>query len=100
MKLWLKYAIAIAGVAGIGTAYYLPAETFLAFVTVWLLLIPAAVIVYLIYGLREYIKHRIHRIIVSIKPSDAMIALARREALLRKEKEILYKEFNNDIRRS
>lgn len=36
---------------------------------------------------------------VSIKPGEAMMALARREALLRKEKEILYKELRNEERR-
>ncbi|MDJ1420461.1 MAG: hypothetical protein M5U10_00955 [Candidatus Methanoperedens sp.] len=98
MRSWLKYAI-VAGGAVMGTAYYLPASTFLAFLTVWLLLIPAAAIVYLACGLREYIKNRRNRIMVSIKPGEAMMALARREALLRKEKEILYKELRNEERR-
>ncbi len=72
------------------------AWVFIAFVAGWLFLIPAAVVVFLIYGLIIYMKERKHRIAVTIKPTEAMRALARREAELRKEKEkILYEEFQD-----
>ncbi|MCZ7362089.1 MAG: hypothetical protein O8C58_01925 [Candidatus Methanoperedens sp.] len=75
-------------------AYYYPAQTFLAFSVGWLFFIPAAFIVYLTYGFIEYMKERRHRIVVSVKPSEAMIALSRREAELQREKDRLYKELH------
>ncbi len=92
MKYRTKYIAAAVGGSVIGAAYFFPSESFLAFVGGWLFLIPAVSIVFLAYGLREYMKDRKNRIMVSIKPSEAMKALARREAELQKEKEILYEE--------
>jgi len=75
------------------SAYYFPAETFLAFTAGWLFIIPAAFIVYLAYGLAVYMSERKHRIEVTVKPTEAMKALARREMELKREKEkILYEE--------
>ncbi len=39
-------------------------------------------------------KERRHRIVVSVKPSEAMMALSRREAELQREKDRLYKELH------
>ncbi len=93
MDKWAKY-IAAAAVAGavMGTAYYYPAQTFIAFVMGWLFLIPAAFIVYLAYGVWVYSRDLRRTIIVKVKPSEAIRALARKEAALKKEKEILYEE--------
>lgn len=93
MKDWIKYAAAIVvGATIIADAYFLPVETFLAFVIGWLFLIPATFVVYMLVGLRKYMEERKRRIVVSIKPSEAMKTLARREAELKREKERLYEE--------
>ncbi len=94
MKSWVKYAIAaVVGATVMAAAYYLPMETFQTFVVGWLFLIPATFAVYHLVGLRELLKERTHRIVVSIKPTEAMKALARREATIKKEKEILFENF-------
>ncbi len=94
MENWAKY-IAAAAVAGavMGVAYYYPALTFIAFVMGWLFLIPAAFIIYLLWGVWVYGRDLRHRIIVRMKPTEALRALARKEAELKKEKGILYEEF-------
>lgn len=99
MKHWIKYVAAAIGGTIAGAVYFLPSEMFLAFVAGWLFLIPAAGIVLLAYGLREYMKDRKNRIMVSIKPNEAMRALARREMELQREKELLLKELNNGVKR-
>lgn len=99
MKYWMKYATAIAGGTVIGGAYILPSEMFLAFLAAWLLLIPATVVVYLAYGLLRYMKDRKQRIMVSIKPNEALNAIVRREAELKKEKERLYEEIRREVNR-
>ena len=87
----LKYLVAFsAAVSFMVVSYYYPAETFLVFSVGWLFFIPAAFIVYMVYGFMEYMNERRNRIVVSIKPSEAMKALARREAELQREKERLY----------
>ncbi len=89
----LKYFVAtVFAVAGVGAAYYYPAETFMAFVAGFVFGIPAAVLVYMVYGLWVYRRERKHRITVTIKPTEVMKALARREAELKREKELLYNE--------
>ena len=90
----IKYLVAaVAAAAFMASTYYLPAETFIAFTAGWLFAIPAAFIAYMVYGLSVYLKERKHVIAVTIKPTEAMKALARREEELRKEKErILYEE--------
>ncbi|MDD5474287.1 MAG: hypothetical protein PHU34_09110 [Candidatus Methanoperedens sp.] len=94
MKSWVKYAIAVVvGATIMVAAYYLPMETFQAFVIGWLFLIPATFAVYMLVGLREHLKERTNRIVVSVKPTEAMMALARKEAAIQKEKELLYEEF-------
>ncbi len=84
----IKYIVALA-VAGSFTAsaYYFPAETFLAFTAGWLFVIPAAFAGYMVYGFVVYRRERKHRIAVTLKPSDAMKALVRREIELAREKE-------------
>lgn len=93
MKSWVKYvATAVVGATVMGAAYILPMGTFQAFVIGWLFLIPATFAVYMLFSLREYMQDRKNRIVVSIKPTEAMKALARREVALKAEKELLYEE--------
>ncbi len=99
MKYWIKYVAAAIGGTIVGAAYFLPSGLFLTFVTGWLFLIPAAGIVLLAYGLREYMKDRKNTILVSVKPGEAMRALARREMELQREKELLLKELSNGVKR-
>lgn len=91
----MKYIIAaMAASIFMGSAYIFPAETFLIFTVGWLFFIPAAFVTYMIYGLISYMKDRKHKIVVEIKPTEAMKAIARREAELQKEKErLLYQEY-------
>ncbi len=90
----IKYlAAAAAALAFMASTYYLPAETFLAFTAGWLFAIPAAFIAYMAYGVSVYLKERKNVIAVTLKPTEAMKALARREEELRKEKEkLVYEE--------
>lgn len=90
-----KYTISIAAAAGfVGSAYYYPAETFIASTVGWLFIIPAAFVVYMGYGFVQYMKERKNRITVRTMPSEAMRSIARREAQLNKEKEmLLYEEY-------
>lgn len=93
MKSWMKYAATmVVGATVMAAGYFLPMETFQAFVIGWLFLIPATFAVYMLFGLQEYLHERKNRIVVSIKPTEAMKALARKEAALEKEKELLYEE--------
>lgn len=97
MEKWAKY-IAAAAVAGavMGAAYYYPAETFIAFFAGWLLIIPAAFIVYLVYALWVYSKDFRHRIIVKIKPSDAIKSIQHINAAAQsKIKKLMYEETNS-----
>ncbi len=96
----IKYVVtSVVGGTVIGAVYYFPEKSFLTFVTGWLFLISAAFVAYMVYGLREYLKDQKHRIAVEIKPSEAMRAIARREAELKREKEMLYEEFHNQTKR-
>lgn len=71
----------------------LVAGVFMAFVLGWLFFIPVVVGVLLVYGLVVYLRDRKNRITVTVKPTEAMRAIARREADLKKEKErIMYEE--------
>jgi len=93
MKSWVKHTVQlIVGATVIAAVYFLPGRTFMAFVLGWLLLIPATFGVYMLLGLKEYINNRKNRIVVSVKPSEAMMALARREAALQTEKELLLEQ--------
>lgn len=70
------------------------AGLFITIGVIWLFLIPAAVAGLLILGFTVYMKERKHRIAVSIKPTEVMKAIARREGELHREKEkILYESF-------
>lgn len=95
MENWAKY-IAAAAIAGavMGAAYYYPAETFIAFVAGWLLTIPVAFIVYLVYALWVYSKDLRHRIVVKIKPYDAVKLLQRIKEAQIKIEELLHEEAN------
>jgi hypothetical protein len=95
MANWGKYgiAVAIAGTSMAG-AYYYPAEFFITFTAGWLFFIPAAFVGYMAYGLWKYKIDQKNRIIVQIKPTEGMKAVARREAALAKEKESLYEEMS------
>lgn len=85
MPRWGRYMASV--IAGI----------FMAFVLGWLFLIPAAVVVLLVYGLVVHFRDRKNRIIVNVKPTEAMRAIARREATLKREKEIImYEEASKD----
>ena len=93
MKNWVKYvATIVVGATVMGAAYLLPMGTFQAFVIGWLFLIPATFAVYMVFSLKEYMQDRQNRIEVTVKPTEAMKALARREASLNAEKELLYNE--------
>lgn len=97
---YIRYAIAvIAAAVFMASAYFYPAETFIAFVVGWVFLIPVAAVLYMVYGALEYMKERKHRITVEVKPTRAMKALARREEELKKEKDLLYAELNKGIER-
>ena len=87
---WKRYVA--AGIV-IGTVYFLPSESFIAFLTGWVVLLPITAAVFLAVGLRGYMKDRKNRITVSVRANDAMNALARREAELKREKELLYEQF-------
>jgi hypothetical protein len=87
-----QFAIFATGGAIVGAAYFVPQESFLAFLAGWLFLIPAAVVIFLGYGLTKYMKDRKNRITVSIKPNEALKAIARREAQLQREKQLLLEE--------
>jgi len=41
---------------------------------------------------------RKHRIMITVEPTDAMKAIARREAALKREKEFLYEELNREMK--
>ncbi len=93
MKSWVKYAATmVIGATVMGGGYFLPIETFQAFVIGWLFLVPATFAVYMLLGFKEYMEDRKNRIVVSIKPGEALRALARKQAALQKEKEILLEE--------
>ncbi len=69
------------------------AGVFMAFVMGWLFLIPAAVVVFMVYGLVVYMRDRKNRITITLKPTEAMKAIARREEELKREKErLMYEE--------
>jgi hypothetical protein len=75
------------------------ASVFLAFVLGWLFLIPAIAVVLLTYGLIVYLKERKHKIVVTIKPTEAMKAIARREADLQNEKEhLMYEAEHSEVK--
>lgn len=97
----LKYAMIVAAIGAlsgfIGIVY--PDKIFPAFVVTWLLIVPLVAFVYLMYGLKEYIKERRNAIVVSIKPNNMMsefIELTRKEEEIKKEKNTLLKEFNKE----
>jgi hypothetical protein len=90
---YITAAVVAAGFAG--SAYYYPAETFIASTVGWLFIIPAAFVAYMGYGLVKYMKERKNRIVVHTVPNAAMRSIARREAQLQREKELmLYEEYN------
>jgi hypothetical protein len=96
MKSWMKYAATmVVGATVMAAAYFLPGGTFMAFVVGWLFLIPATFAVYMLLGLKEHMKDRKNKIVVSVKPNEAMRALARKEVALQKEKEMLLEELQN-----
>jgi preprotein translocase subunit SecY len=81
MPRWAKYTTSL--IAGV----------LMAFIVGWLFLIPAVVAVLLVYGLVVYLRDRKNRIIVTVKPTEAMKAIARKEEELKREKErIMYEE--------
>ena len=90
MNNWKRYVA--AGVV-IGSVYFLPSESFVAFLTGWVILLPVTAAVFLAVGLREYMLDRKNRITVSVRANEAMKALSRREAELKREKELLYEQF-------
>ena len=94
----LKYIVAItAAMSFMMAAYFYPAETFITFAVGWLFFIPAAFVVYMTYSFLEYMKERRHRITVSIKPTEAMRVLARRESELKREKDLMYEELKQGV---
>jgi Na+-transporting NADH:ubiquinone oxidoreductase subunit NqrE len=100
---WLKYVLAIAiGASAVAIVTMYPDKTFPAFVVAWLILIPIVSVIYLIYGLREYIKERKNSIVVSIKhnnTTERLMELIRKEEEIKDAKEALYKEMKKNKRR-
>jgi hypothetical protein len=92
MNYFKQFAIFVAGGSIAGAAYFVPEKSFQAFLAGWLFLVPAAVVIFLGYGLTKYMKERKNRIMVSIKPTVALQAIARREAELHREKQLLIEE--------
>jgi uncharacterized membrane protein YjjP (DUF1212 family) len=87
MPTWAKYTASL--IAGV----------FVAFVVGWLFLIPAVAAVLLVYGFAVYLRDRKNRITVTLKPTAAMKAIARKEEQLKKEKErIMYEESGTMIK--
>ena len=85
-----KYIVSVVAAAGyMASAYYYPAETFIASTVGWLFVIPAAFIVYMGYGYVRYMKERKNKIVVETIPNEAMRSLARREVQLNREKEMI-----------
>jgi len=96
----LKYIVAITAAMGfMMAAYFYPAETFITFTVGWLFFIPAAFVVYMTWSFLEYMKERKHRITVGIKPTEAMRVFARREAELKKEKDMMFEELREGVQR-
>jgi preprotein translocase subunit SecY len=76
------------------------AVIFLAFLLGWLFLIPVVAAVLLVYGLVVYMRDRKNRITVTIKQTEAMKAIARREEELKRDKErVLYEEIHDGMKR-
>ncbi|MCE8422520.1 MAG: hypothetical protein J5U16_01140 [Candidatus Methanoperedens sp.] len=90
MKYWKRYIS--AGIV-IGSIYFLPFESYAVFIAGWVFLLPIALVGFLAIGLREYMKDRKNRITVSVRANEAMKAIARREAELTREKQLLYEQF-------
>ncbi len=89
----IKYIAALSTAAAfVASAYYFPAETFITFTAGWLFIIPIAFVVYLTYGLSEYMKERKHMIEVAVKPTEVMKAIVRREDIKREKESILYED--------
>jgi hypothetical protein len=74
--------------------FSLVSAVILGFILGWVFLIPAIAVVALGYGGVVYFRERKNRIVVRMKPTPAMEAIASREVTLAKEKEILYEEMN------
>jgi hypothetical protein len=88
-----KYVVSALVAAGyVASAYYYPAETFIASTIGWLIVIPAAFVIYMGYGYIKYAKERKNRIVVEVVPNEAMRSIARREGQLNREKEVLLRE--------
>lgn len=97
----IKYFVASAvGAALIGAPYYFPKESLEALFVVWFMLIPVAFIVFLVYGIILYIRSMKHSIVVSMKPTEAIMALARKEDELRRVKRSLYEEVGNRMKKA
>lgn len=100
MENWKKYVMSgVVVVAGAGSAYSFPANSFIAFVVGWLFLIPAVFGVYMVHGFWKYMNERKNSISVVMKPDIALKSIARREEALRREKEILYSEIHKGIKK-
>lgn len=67
--------------------FSLVSTVILGFLLGWVFLIPAIVVVALVYGGLVYFRERKNRITVRIKATSAMESIARREEELKKEKE-------------
>lgn len=96
----IKYIIAPAvGAVLFSAPYYFPKESLEVLFVVWFMLIPVVFIAFLVYGLILYIRSMKHSIVVSIKPAEAIRALARRNDELRRVKHSLYEEVSDGIRK-
>jgi hypothetical protein len=89
-----KYIVSALAAAGyVASAFYYPAETFIASTIGWLIMIPAAFVIYMGYGYIKYTKERKNRIVVvEVVPNEVMRSIVRREKQLNREKEVLLHE--------
>ncbi len=67
--------------------FSLVSAVILGFLLGWVFLIPAIVVVAIVYGGLVYFRERKNRITIRMKATSAMESIARREEELRKEKE-------------
>ncbi len=90
---WIKYLVTIVvGATVMGGSYLLPTTTFQAFIIGWLFLIPTTVVVYIIFGLKGYMRDEKNKIDIVVKPTPAMLALSRRYQELDKERNMIYED--------
>ncbi len=96
MKDRFKYIVAaIAAGIFMGATYEFPAEVFITFTVGWLFIIPAAVVIYMVRGYIAQRNETKHQIVVTLAPTAAMKDIVRREADIRRDKELIFEKMKN-----